>query len=183
MKIDNLKEGMLIRDMDRLLEVVKVDDEWAKAVVLLDGVYPPREQSTISYTPDGVFSFISSPTDKQLEMLQTLRKMDRDTAWADAVAAIRNLETAPKTPPPAPKPTWSDLQTKNLESLREELGVETPSADPDVLLVGDRVSWKRDNYRVYGLFYRQVRGYYICVSLGSKARVALRPGDVTKECG
>lgn len=50
----------------------------------------------------------------------------------------------------------------------------------DTIVVGDRISWKRNDTRMYG-HVKQVRGgFYVAISDG--LRFALRARDITKEC-
>jgi hypothetical protein len=153
MNLLSLKQGMLIRDRgetDKLLEVVRVRSTSATAVVLLEDLKPvkgPTQQ--ITYSTEGVWQFMATPTEKQIAALEAVRNEKL------GLAAV----------------------------LADVIDVEGQEGDGE-LKAGDRVSWERDGtYRVYGVFWKHVRGYCICVSTVTQQRVALKPGQLTRECG
>lgn len=74
MNLLSLKQGMLIRDSDKLLEVVRVLDNSATAIVVLDDLKPPKGAAQqISYSSEGVWQFVSTPSEKQLAALEAVR--------------------------------------------------------------------------------------------------------------
>lgn len=74
MNLLSLKRGMLIRDSEKVLEVVRVRDNSATAVVVLENLKPPKGLGQqISYSSDGVWQFVSTPTEKQLAALEAVR--------------------------------------------------------------------------------------------------------------
>jgi hypothetical protein len=74
MNLLSLKRGMLIRDSEKLLEVVRVRDNSATAIVVLEDLKPPKGVGQqISYSSDGVWQFVSKPSDQQLAALESVR--------------------------------------------------------------------------------------------------------------
>lgn len=74
MNLLSLKTGMLIRDTDKLLEVVRVREDSATAIVILDNLKAPKTAAQqITYSSDGVWQFVARPTEKQLAALEALR--------------------------------------------------------------------------------------------------------------
>lgn len=157
MNIDGLYVGMLVRDGERLLRVIKLGDDDAKCQVIMEGRPSkiPKQTSYVTYSPSGVWQFLGIPTDSQLESHAMLYRISLPNRGGYMVPSSVHIVGKPRTMKVEPK------RFPVTPVAPFEVGTIT---DGD-LAVGDPVSWKRTHYVVLG-HVRDVKpnGWYVVES-------------------